>query len=118
MSNHERVGRGLETLRAGLIPFALRELKARYKNRWWVEGVEASLTGAAGIEARRTGGTDEERFAALDAQALLWNQWNEVFQQKLGHAGRTYASELREVRNRWAHQQPFSTDDAYRAWTR
>jgi hypothetical protein len=118
MSNHERVGRGLEALRAGLIPFALRELKARYKARWWADGVEASLTGAAGIEARRTGGTDEERFAALDVQALLvllWNQWNEVFQQKLGHAGRTYVSELREVRNRWAHQQAFSADDAHRA---
>src|SRR5690606_17419758 len=28
---------------------------------------------------------------------------------------RTLVSELRDVRNRWAHQQPFSTDDAYRA---
>jgi hypothetical protein len=24
-------------------------------------------------------------------------------------------SELRDVRNKWAHQRPFSTDDAYRA---
>jgi hypothetical protein len=52
-----------------------------------------------------------------DAQALLltlWNQWNDVFRKTLGQAERTLISELREVRNRWAHQRPFSTDDAYR----
>src|SRR5260370_33388421 len=53
-----------------------------------------------------------------DAHALLmtlWNQWNDVFRKTLGQAERTLVSELREVRNRWAHQRPFSTDDAYRA---
>ncbi|MDF6099542.1 DUF499 domain-containing protein [Gordonia hongkongensis] len=33
----------------------------------------------------------------------------------LGRAGETYASELREVRNTWAHNGTFSDDDAYRA---
>src|SRR5262249_48673936 len=33
----------------------------------------------------------------------------------LGQSERTLVSELRDVRNRWAHQNPFSTDDAYRA---
>jgi hypothetical protein len=45
----------------------------------------------------------------------LWNQWNDVFRKTLGPAERSLVSELREVRNRWAHQRPFSTDDAYRA---
>src|SRR6266700_4147346 len=30
-------------------------------------------------------------------------------------AKRSLVSEMREVRNKWAHQEPFSTDDAYRA---
>ena len=37
------------------------------------------------------------------------------FSAALGRAGETYASELREVRNSWAHNGTFSDDDAYRA---
>jgi predicted AAA+ superfamily ATPase len=54
----------------------------------------------------------------LDTQALLllmWFTWNDVFRQVLGHAERNLVSELRTVRNRDAHQEIFSTDDAYRA---
>src|SRR5438445_435939 len=46
---------------------------------------------------------------------IMWDQWNDVFSKHLGRADRTLISELRDVRNRWAHQEPFSTDDAYRA---
>ena len=45
----------------------------------------------------------------------MWNQWNVVFRKTLGQAERTLVSELRDVRNKWAHQHPFSSDDAYRA---
>ena len=45
----------------------------------------------------------------------MWNAWNVVFRQTLGHAERTLVSELRDVRNRWAHQKPSRSDDAYRA---
>lgn len=37
------------------------------------------------------------------------------FNQTLGKAGESFAIELREVRNRWAHNGTFSDDDAYRA---
>ncbi|MBA3352433.1 MAG: ATP-binding protein, partial [Blastocatellia bacterium] len=47
---------------------------------------------------------------------VLWNQWNDVFRKTLGHAERSLVSELRDSRNKWAHQQPFSTDDAYRVF--
>ena len=53
-----------------------------------------------------------------DAAALLrlmWEAWNDVFRKTLGQAERTLVSELRDVRNKWAHQQPFSSDDADRA---
>ena len=38
-----------------------------------------------------------------------------MFRNVLGQSERTYVSELRDVRNRWAHQDTFSGDDAYRA---
>ncbi len=37
------------------------------------------------------------------------------FNQAIGRAGETFASELREVRNEWAHNGTFTDDDAYRA---
>ena len=54
----------------------------------------------------------------LDTQGLLlilWDQWHMVFGKVLGHSERSIVSELRETRNKWAHQEAFSTDDAYRA---
>jgi predicted AAA+ superfamily ATPase len=45
----------------------------------------------------------------------MWNQWNVLFRKTLGQAERTLVSELRDVRNRWAHQNPFSGDDTDRA---
>ncbi len=118
ISNLERIGKGLQILRAGLAPYILRELKSFYKERWWVSGVETVLENAVGREALSGTGTPEERLKRLDIQALLivmWENWNAVFKAELGHIGRSYVSELREVRNRWAHQQPFSPDDTYRA---
>lgn len=37
------------------------------------------------------------------------------FKQSIGRSGETFANELREVRNNWAHNGTFSDDDAYRA---
>ena len=117
-SNIEIVTIGLDVLLTGLRPYLLRELKARYGDRWWNAAVKDSLRGMVGLEARQAQETDEERFTALDVQAILaimTNCWNDVFQSQLGHTGRSYVSELREVRNSWAHQRAFSADDAYRA---
>lgn len=37
------------------------------------------------------------------------------FRDSLGRTGETYASELRETRNTWAHNGSFTDDDAYRS---
>src|SRR5439155_11823151 len=46
---------------------------------------------------------------------LMWEAWNEVFRKTLGPAERSLVSELRDHRNKWAHQESFSSDDTYRA---
>src|SRR5256885_7528522 len=110
ISNAERVGKALELLNQGLFPFMKRELKAFYGDTWF-EQASANLR-----EYQMPGkGIGDEHW---DTQALLlvmWDQWNTVFRNVLGQAERSLVSELREVRNKWAHQEPFSTDDAYRA---
>ena len=37
LTNHERVGKALELLKTGLLPFIERELKAKYGNGWAFE---------------------------------------------------------------------------------
>lgn len=52
-----------------------------------------------------------------DAQFLLvlmWDHWNQLFRQDLSFVERSLISELRDFRNRWAHQGPMSENDIYR----
>ena len=45
---------------------------------------------------------------------LMTENWFDAFHDTLGYGGRSLASELRDWRNRWAHQETFSNEDAYR----
>jgi predicted AAA+ superfamily ATPase len=108
-TNQERVGKALDCLREGLAPFVARECKAKYGNNW-----VPMVTRDSGLPQAVTG----RKVSPTDSQFLLkvmWDEWQPVFRNVLGQTDRTYVSELREVRNRWAHQDQFSTDDAERA---
>ena len=111
ITNHERVGKMLDLLRDGLQPFLERELKSQYQ-QLWLEEVKATLSNQ---QLTFAGTEDKLHWDIAAILAVMWNQWNEVFRKTLGHAERTLVSELRDTRNKWAHQRPFSTDDAYRA---
>jgi predicted AAA+ superfamily ATPase len=109
ITNHERVGKAMELLKTGLASFIEREFKNTFKNQ-------------AEQQARLIIGDDRmisgKPMTSWDAAALLkvmWDSWNDVFRKTLGPAERSLVSELRDCRNRWAHQSPFSSDDAYRA---
>jgi len=110
ITNHERVGKALELLKSGLAPFVEREIK--------------SAIDSSSLTLERVRGFVEDPLLAKraitewDASALLklmWETWNEVFRKTLGHSERSLVSEIREWRNKWAHQQPITSDDAYRA---
>ncbi|MBS3947521.1 MAG: DUF499 domain-containing protein [Dethiobacter sp.] len=109
ITNHERVGKALELLKDGLAPFVERELAAHYGKYWLTRVTEHWSRDLSWPEGQQP---------HLDVAAILkvfWEQWNEVFRKTLGHAERSLVSELREVRNKWAHQAAFSGDDTYRA---
>ena len=109
ITNHERVGKAMELLKAGLGPFIEREFKNAYQARAVAEA--AQFLGEDRLLANKP-------VTQWDAAALLkvmWEAWNDVFRRTLGPAERSLVSELREHRNRWAHQEPFTSDDAYRA---
>lgn len=110
ITNYERVGKSMELLKNGLAPFMERELAAHY-GKYWLTKVTERWPGDLSWP-------EDQEQPHLDVAAILrvmWEQWNEVFRQTLGHAERSLVSELREVRNKWAHQEAFSSDDTYRA---
>jgi hypothetical protein len=97
-------------LRTGLAPFVEREFKSHHRQA------------QAADSARRYFGDDrtvgKKSVAEWDVAALLklmWEAWNDVFGKTLGRAERSLVQELRDCRNKWAHQEPFSSDDADRA---
>lgn len=107
-TNYERVGIALELLREGLGPFVEREFHNRYQERSHQEAIKLLA--------------DDRLYATKpikewDAGALLrvmWEGWHEGFRRILGQGERTLISELRDWRNKWAHQEAFSSDDTYR----
>jgi len=111
ITNHERVGKMLELLCSGLQPFVERELRNSYRETWFDEARKAIRD----PQLQLPGTADKPQWDASAILVIIWNLWSDVFRQTLGHAERSMVSELREARNRWAHQRPFSTDDAYRA---
>ena len=110
ITNHERVGKSLELLKAGLGPFVDREVKGALESR----RLDAfKLRGYAEDSMLANKPTSEWDVAAL--LKLMWETWNDVFRTILGRAERSLVSEIREHRSKWAHQESFSSDDAYRA---
>jgi predicted AAA+ superfamily ATPase len=99
-TNNERVGKALALLAQGLAPFVDRECTRALGSRW-----EDAVQG--------TGAPSK-----TDIQFLLRAMaatWRDVFERTLGRMERNYVSELIDARNRWAHQETFTSDDAYRA---
>ena len=110
ITNHERVGKALDLLKAGLGPFVEREVRAAIK----VGRLKApSLRGF--VDDPRIGDRPVVEWDVAALLKLMWDTWHDVFREILGPAERGLVGELRGHRNRWAHQESFSSDDAYRA---
>jgi hypothetical protein len=109
-TNHERVGKALDLLKEGLLPFVSRELEAKYGKYWATTVTKDWKHDLTWVEDE-----DTPHFDVAAILAIMWDQWHNVFKNILGHAERSLVSELREVRNKWAHQEAFSSDDTYRA---
>lgn len=109
LSNRDRVGKALDLLREGLIPFVERELLGRL-GKDWIATVNQGLGHPLVKDKAGRIGWDNQALVSV-----LWDQWNTVFKHVLGEAERTLVKELRGVRNDWAHERPFSSNDAHRA---
>jgi predicted AAA+ superfamily ATPase len=109
ITNKERIGKAMELLRQGLAPFAAREFKSLHK-------AQADAEALRYMGEVRVGG--KKPLSDWDVAALLklvWEAWNDAFGRTLGRAESSLVQELRDWRNKWARQEAFSSDDAYRA---
>ena len=109
-TNHERVGKALELLKAGLGPFVDREIQSAIK----AQRVDAAALRRF-VDDPQIGNRPVTEWDVAALLKLMWETWNDVFRLILGPAERGFVGELRGHRNRWAHQEAFSGDDAYRA---
>lgn len=124
-SNRDRVGAALELLNKGVLPFVEQELQSGYGTEWQKEArtllgsrvPPGSDRGVAPAQRRLPLGPEKTPPINWDTQALLTvidAAWQHVFRNKLDKTDRSLVIELRDARNRWAHQEAFSTDDTYR----
>jgi len=109
VTNRERVGRALELLQNGLGPFIERELQSAVKaGNIQMDKIKKFIEDPLLVD---------KPIGQWDISSLLkimWETWNSIFKKTLGFAERSMVSELRDWRNKWAHQETFSSDDVYR----
>ncbi|MYI20343.1 MAG: ATP-binding protein, partial [Acidimicrobiia bacterium] len=105
IANKERVSRSLDLLRDGLAPKCAATWEGFFGPDW-LEAVNSRLH------------SPEHSPSTIDAAFLFKGikaTWNEVFGHAFSPATRSLVFEVAEVRNKWAHQEPFSGDDTVRA---
>lgn len=106
---HEAIGAALDQLTVGLRTYVDDELQKCFADKWQAAACASFRDGRERVTS--DGHVDWDAHSLL---TVMWDQWNAVFRKKLGHQERSLVSELRAVRNRWAHQHDFDFDDAYR----
>ena len=107
-STRQHVFESLELLPDGLIPFVEKRLESQVTGHWQVEVVKR----VRGVRAKPNGQVNWDQQGLLQVMMAFWK---DAFDKVLGHSERSYVSELLEVRNKLAHNESFTYDDAERA---
>lgn len=114
-SNRDRVSEVLDALKEGLGPYVVREFARVYGGKV-IDEINNALT--SGVYGGLASTTAEGAAREMDVQACLnamQRRWEQVFKAKLGKSERGYVNILSDIRNEWAHQSAFTSDEAYEA---
>ncbi|WP_197030117.1 DUF4011 domain-containing protein [Cellulomonas sp. URHE0023] len=113
VDHHSQVGDALALLINGLAPFV---------DRTFAEVLPAELPWTEVLRrkdalAGKRGGVYTERDLSLLLRAMTerLGDLGYPFSRSVSRQGQNYASELRQIRNQWAHNQHFSAASAFRA---
>jgi hypothetical protein len=108
ISNRDRIDRGLQFVVIGLSPFVEHAMSEVAPGGDWIALIKSR------DEAKHGSAKNLDR----NDPALLLRvvtEETQVFKKYLSRPESAFASELREIRNKWAHAEAFSSDDTYRA---
>jgi hypothetical protein len=100
ISNRDRVAKALELLGRAFGPYVDQRMSKSSPKR---EGWKATYADV---------NVDEDPAAQISA---VLDNWQDVFRNELRTTGRNLIGEVRDWRNKRAHNEPFSHEDAYRA---
>lgn len=107
-STRQYVFEGMELLPAALVPFVEKRLETSLKGHWQVQVFDK----LPGLRPNSNGEVNWDQAALFNVMDRLWN---DAFRSVLGRAERSLVNELSDVRNKLAHNETFSYDDAERA---
>lgn len=109
ISNRDRVSRGFDVLSSGLLEFVDRQMSSASEGVGidWIDVIKKRDEAKNGVKK-----IYEKEDPAVQLRVIT-EEWR-VFGKVLSRAQQSLASELREVRNSWAHSKKFDNDDTYR----
>jgi ribonuclease-3 len=108
LSNHDRIGQSLTLLSQALSPYVEEKMRGVYKDKWFDNAKQYLL------KNKNFNRSDEEIFQDVHVLLTIINkQFDQVFKKYLS-SERGLVSELVEVRNKWAHNNRFLAEDAFR----
>lgn len=101
------VSDGLELIPDALSPWVETRLSANLPGYW-----QAQVSDKVRGLYVKDGNIHWDQLALFKVMDVFWN---DAFREVLGRTDRAMVNELIEVRNNWAHNEPFSYDDSERA---
>ena len=109
INNRDRIGKALDLLSEGLVDpvddVMTQVFRTKEWNRVWAQR-EAERHGSQPLEMSKTD---------VQTQLRAITEFGREFNGLLARSQQAYASELREVRKKWAHMEPFTSDETIRA---
>lgn len=109
MNNRDRIGKALDLLAEGLMDpvdeIMTKTFQTKDWNRTWSER-EAEKHGSKPLDMTK---------GDVQTQLRAITEFGREFNGILPRSQQAYASELREVRAKWAHMEPFTSDETIRA---
>lgn len=124
MANHEIIGQALGLMREPLSGYILQQLLSipEYKinDAWWQQGILNNVKDDRDFNRLAMLTEYADRQDALDVSLclnLMISHWPNLFRYRLPNSARSWISEIRDVRNDWAHfnGQDFTDKETSRA---
>lgn len=112
MNNNERVGNALNFLCQKLYPYVEEKMQKVYGDRWQTKAQNCLANNKVPKRKKINDILPEDISLLL---SVISKQWDDVFKRHLTSFENGLVTELIEVRNNWAHNSLFSTEDTYRA---